>query len=121
MVHAATTDGHGMPWKQEMIRLREAGAPLAPPDSEVSLYDWSGLRVTKAHFEAALEDVLVGNPSATIQQVIKYFIRYHGGEATVPEFIRKYPWVHVVFTQCKRDHQERAARRARLVALRNGT
>jgi hypothetical protein len=39
-----------MKWKAEMIRLREAGAPLVGPDSRVSLDDWDGVRVKALDF-----------------------------------------------------------------------
>ena len=50
MAHAATSGVHGMKWKAEMIRLREAGAPLVGPDSRVSLDDWDGVRVKALDF-----------------------------------------------------------------------
>jgi hypothetical protein len=42
MAHAAAGAGHGMPWRREMIRLREAGAPLSGPDRSVQLDDCDG-------------------------------------------------------------------------------
>ena len=34
MAHAATNDYHGALWQQEMVRLRDLGAPVAPADLE---------------------------------------------------------------------------------------
>lgn len=39
MAHAVTTTTHGVRWKREMIRLRQASAPLLPPDSNIQLGD----------------------------------------------------------------------------------
>jgi hypothetical protein len=52
MAHAATTCYHGMPWKREMIRLREAGAPLVSADLSVELTDWDGAEVSMGEREA---------------------------------------------------------------------
>jgi hypothetical protein len=45
MAHAATTDHHGLEWRKEMIRLREAGAPLQGDDLNVNLHDWDETRI----------------------------------------------------------------------------
>ena len=116
MAHAVTPDGHGMPWKREMIRLRSFGAPLTGPDSEIGLNDWNGMRVTKAHFETVLGDILIDFPQVTLSQAMRGFIRREGGPATVAEFKRKYPWVAAVFRRTKGEHDQHVSRRAAILA-----
>lgn len=89
IAHAATTGPHGMTWKKEMIRLREAGAPLCPPDSEVSLDDWSGEYVSQKHFRSVVQDVLIGAPDITLSQTITYLIHNEGGPRTVAAFLKE--------------------------------
>jgi hypothetical protein len=47
----------------EMIRLREAGAPLIGPNADVSMEDWDGLRVTQRHFSQVASDALIDMPA----------------------------------------------------------
>jgi len=114
MAHAATTGNHGMPWKREMIRLRQAGAPLAEPDNRVRLDDWSGDRVSKRHFRAAMEDAVSGLPKIGLTQAVRYFISNEGGPSTVSTFLKRYPWVRGVFRQVKREYAEYGMRRLKL-------
>jgi hypothetical protein len=110
MAHAATNGGHGMPWKREMIRLREAGAPLDGPDATVSLDDWDGLRVSRSHFRAVAQDVLGDCPECTLSQVIRHFIWSHGGPETISLFLKRYPWARDVYHCLKRERKEFAAK-----------
>jgi hypothetical protein len=97
MAHAATNGGHGMQWKKEMIRLREAGAPLVLPDLNVSLADWDGTRVRRKHFRNVLQDALIDGADFTLSEAIRWFLRNVGGAKNITEFRGKYPWVRKVF------------------------
>jgi hypothetical protein len=112
MAHAATTDGHGMRWKAEMIRLREAGTPLLGPDSRIALDDWSGEHVSQSDFQGVIGDALIDDPSIKLSEAVRWFIRSRGGEFTVSAFLRKYPWVRQAFSELKRESHERAKRRS---------
>jgi hypothetical protein len=103
MAHAAATGNHGLPWKREMIRLREAGAPLVEPDSTVLLEAWSGSRVSKRQFRASVSDALAYSLDLTLPQVIRHFISTEGGPSTVSEFLKRYPWAREVFRQATRE------------------
>jgi hypothetical protein len=120
MAHAATNGGHGMPWEREMIRLREAGAPLVSPDLDVDLGDWYGHRVSRTRFRGETEDMLVAcELNATelvLNDAVKNFIRNVGGAETVAEFRRKYPWAGAVFNDVRKDHLEYQDQRAKLSA-----
>lgn len=111
MAHAATTGKHGMPWKREMIRLRQAGAPLCEPDDQVRLKDWSGNRVSKQHFRAVMQDAVSGLPKIGLTQAIRYFISNEGGPSTASAFLKRYPWAREALHQVKREHAEYEARR----------
>jgi hypothetical protein len=115
MVHAATTGHHGIPWKREMIRLREAGAPLAEPENKVRLDDWSGLRVSKQQFRSTVQDALIDTPDIGLSQAVRYFISNEGGPTTIREFLERYPWARKVFRQVKREHAENEARTRRFL------
>jgi len=110
MTHAATNGDHGMPWKREMIRLREAGAPLDGPDATVSLDDWDGVRVSQAHFRGAVQDVLGDCPECTLSQAIRHFISTYGGPETISLFLKRYPWARDVYRRLKRERTEYAAK-----------
>jgi SprT-like family len=112
MAHAATRNNHGMKWKAEMIRLREAGAPLVCPDSTIALDDWSGEHVPKSDFQAVIGDALIDDPAINLSKAVRRFIRSRGGEFTVSAFLRKYPWVRRAFSELKRESRERAKRRS---------
>ena len=118
MAHARTTDHHGMPWKREMIRLREAGAPLMEPDMGISLDDWDGIRVTKQIFQRRVEDIQCAPSSLnlTLSNVIEDFIRNYGGARTVAEFKRKCPWAGAVFRDAKKEFAEYLKLQAELKA-----
>jgi hypothetical protein len=79
MAHAATNDGHGMAWKREMIRLREAGAPLVSCDLNVDLTDWDGKRVSRQHFRGAIQDALIDAPNITLSVAVRWFVSSYGG------------------------------------------
>jgi len=111
MAHAATTGNHGMPWKREMIRLRQAGAPLSEPDNRVRLEDWSGDRVSKQHFRAAMQDAVIGLPKIGLTQAIRYFISNEGGASTASAFLKRYPWAREALRQVKREYAEYEARK----------
>jgi hypothetical protein len=116
MAHAATTGHHGMPWKREMIRLRNAGAPLMSPDSDVDLDDWDGSNVNRTHFRGVVQDVLVGAPDITLSEVIRHFIRNEGGPPTIKAFLKKFPWAARVFKLEKTARAEYDKRRNALLA-----
>lgn len=92
MVHAATSDHHGVPWKKEMIRLREAGAPLVSPDLNVDLNDWDGTRVSQKQFRTLVQHALIDGTDMTLSAAIRWFISSVGGPKTIKEFRKKYPW-----------------------------
>ena len=104
MVHAATGDGHGRRWKREMIRLREAGAPLAAADKTVSLDDWDGTRVSQRMFRSHVEDELCAHPDQTLAYAVRDFICNVGGAETVSEFLKKYPWASAVFKAMQKEY-----------------
>lgn len=106
MAHAATTSGHGMTWKREMIRLREEGAPLVSPDLDVDTADWDGSRVSRTHFRRVIEDMLQDIPGITLSAAVRGFIREEGGPPTISGFLKKYPWVPKVFLAEKRSLSE---------------
>lgn len=123
MAHAATSVAHGMKWKAEMIRLREAGAPLTQPNSRVALDDWDGVRVKRTEFESAVSEALGDDDQfLTLPEVIRWFITSYGGSSTVAEFLRKYPWARRVFAQVKREattyRERKRAFRAALAAAK---
>ena len=108
MIHARTTDRHGAAWKREMIRLREAGAPLPPADADFSPDEWHEVRVTKEMFERRVDNILCAPSSLklTLSDVIEDFIRGYGGARTVAEFKRKHPWAGAVFREAKQEFAE---------------
>lgn len=118
MAHAATSGRHGMSWKKEMIRLREAGAPLTQADLNVSLSDWDGVRVTKAHFRSFLEDLLSDIPGVTLSKAIWLFITNEGGPDSIAAFRRTYLWAAPQFKAAKAAFRRdaRLQRRAHHVA-----
>ena len=109
MAHAATSGiPHGMPWKKEMIRLREAGAPLTGSDKSTRLDDWDGRTVTRRHFRAAVHDLLleVDVPTVTLHGAVRYFLYNEGGRETVASFLRRNPWARAVFRVAKKQRAE---------------
>jgi SprT-like family len=117
MAHAATKDNHGMAWKREMIRLREAAAPLVGVDLGVRLDDWDGLRVNKMHFQSIAEDILAETSDAgltgiRVRHAIRWYIHSYGGAESVAAFLRKCPWAPRVFAAAKKN-------RRREIELRN--
>ncbi|MGA3316613.1 MAG: SprT-like domain-containing protein [Candidatus Korobacteraceae bacterium] len=109
MAHAAASGiPHGMPWKKEMIRLREAGAPLATLDKFVKLDDWDGRTVTRRHFRAAIDDLLldVDVSKVTLHGAVRYFLYNEGGRETVTSFLRRNPWVRAVIRTAKKQRAE---------------
>ena len=110
MAHAATSGNHGMPWKREMIRLREAGAPLVSTELNVELAVWDGTRVTRAHFRQVVQDALIDEPNISLSAAIRHFICTEGGPSTIQEFLRKFPWASTVFKAEKVAHAENASR-----------
>jgi SprT-like family len=121
MAHAATSGHHGMPWKREMIRLREAGAPLVSSDLNVDLADWDGKRVSRQRFRGVIQDALMDAPNITSSVAVRWFVSSYGGAGSVAEFLRKYPWAGTVFKQEKKssaEELERAAEFARQRAAR---
>ena len=104
MVHAATNEKHGMPWKREMIRLREAGAPLCATNCEVALDDRTRQCISKDHFRGEIEDILLDAPEITLHRAIRHFIYWEGGpETTIRGFLRRYPWAPKIFQAAKKE------------------
>lgn len=118
MAHAATNDGHGDRWKEEMIRLREAGAPLSSAERKICSTTWDGKKVTRDHFRLVVQEVIADYPAITLSKALRHFSDIEGGPDTIKAFLKKYPWVRAVFKEEKRkliEEQERAAElRARL-------
>jgi hypothetical protein len=110
MAHAATSGHHGMPWKREMIRLRDAGAPLVSADLRVELTDWDGQQVSRTHFRRVVQGILVDTPNVTLHDAITHFIRTEGGPTTIKKFRRKFSWAATVFQAEKVAHAENASR-----------
>jgi SprT-like family len=117
MAHAKTGAAHGMMWKKEMIRLREAGAPLRHHDSKITIDDWDGTRVSRTHFRAVAQDQLIDSPDWTLSQAVKWFIRNEGGGSTIAGFLKRYPWVRAEFSRLKRARAEEERRIAELRAI----
>jgi SprT-like family len=115
MAHAATGGGHGSTWKREMIRLREAGAPLVDPDLAVDLTDWDGTRVSRKHFRGVIEDMLIDVPDINLSGAIRGFIREEGGPTTISGFLRKYPWAPRVLKDERRAQDEDQKRTSNLL------
>jgi len=103
MAHAATWGYHNMPWKKEMIRLREAGAPLSGSDRIVSLNDRNGRAISKKLFRGVMEDPLLDVPTVNLNQAIKWFIHEQGAppEHTIKGFLKRYPWARQIFRTAK--------------------
>ena len=106
----ATNGHHGMPWKREMIRLQEAGAPFATADLNVSLTDWSGESLSRKRFRSGMQDVLIDLPDSTLYVAVRRFISSYGGARSVAELLRKYPWAEAVFKDEKRASAEERKR-----------
>ena len=106
MAHAVTSGHHGNSWKNEMIRLREARAPLIGPDANVRMEDWDGMRVTQRHFSVVVNDALIDMPTLTLSQAIKSFISTQGGPTTIHKFRQKYPWTADLFRRLRKQHNE---------------
>jgi hypothetical protein len=117
MAHAATPrdHNHGKKWTAEMIRLREAGAPLTGSDLNITMESSEDGRISRRKFRDFVDDVLTQCPNVTLKQVIRHHIRWKGGYPTVAEWLRKLPWSRQVFRQCKKDHTERIRARHRLL------
>jgi hypothetical protein len=111
MAHAATSEHHGTRWKKEMIRLREAGAPLVAADMDVSMDDWDGKRISRAHFRRVVRDALTDVPEITLRDAVRRFIYWEGGAKTASEFIKKCPWAGSLFKHEKQMHIEYLRRR----------
>jgi hypothetical protein len=93
MAHAATNGHHGMPWRKEMIRLRDAGAPLFGPDLTIDLDDWSSEYVSKRGFRSVVQDALAdAGPDVTVSNLIRHFITTEGGAPTISAFLKRNPW-----------------------------
>lgn len=118
MAHAATNDGHGDNWKNEMIRLREAGAPVASAEKNICSKTWDGKKVTRGHFRLVVQEVIADSPAITLPEALRHFSSIEGGPDTIAGFLRKYPWVRAVFRDEKKkffEEQKRIAEwRARL-------
>jgi len=106
MAHAATNDGHGGHWKKEMIRLREAGAPVASAERSICSETRDGKKVTRAHFQLVVQDVLADSPAITLSEALRHFSSIEGGPDTITHFLRKYPWVRAVFRDEKKKFIE---------------
>jgi hypothetical protein len=115
MAHAATNDSHGMRWKNEMVRLREAGAPLASSDLE-RLSDPAS-PVTREGFSAECSHVLGAQPDATLSQVVRWFISNSGSPTTtINGFKHRYPWCGGVFRNAKAKDRQRREWKAQMKA-----
>jgi hypothetical protein len=109
MAHAVTSDGHGPKWAREMVRLREAGAPLTAFDRAIHLENWEIRRVTRRVFRAHVADILCDDSvKLNLSIAIRDFILNYGsgGARTVAEFKKKFPWAGAVFKEVKRESAE---------------
>jgi hypothetical protein len=88
MAHAATNIGHGDLWKKEMIRLRDAGAPVAPFERGIDAGRWDGTHVSGKHFRSVVEDVLADYPRIALSETLRHFIETEGGPLTIAGFLR---------------------------------
>jgi hypothetical protein len=116
MAHAATSGHHSMPWKKEMIRLRQAGAPLDSGDLNIDLDDWDGIRVSRTRFRRFVQDVLINAPDITHSDVIRHFIHREGGAPTITAFLNKCPWAGTIFNHEKRAYGQYQKQKAELLA-----
>ena len=116
MAHAATNDGHGKKWMNEMIRLREAGAPVASAEKNICSKTWDGKKVTRGHFRLVVQDVLADSSAITLSETLRHSSSIEGGPDTIARFLRKYPWVRAVFRDEKSKFIEEQKRVAELRA-----
>ncbi len=107
MTHAATpkpnlrnNHAHGKRWRREMIRLKEAGAPLLAKDMVIGL-DWPyyALNVTPEQFRDYV--ILMWPP--TFHEAVKCFLweglLLVGPAPSVRVFLRMYPWAETVYRE----------------------
>jgi hypothetical protein len=99
MAHAATTGQHDLRWAREMIRLREAGAPLAEDDLTISLDDYRPRPLTKEMFRRCVEAAFARGSIQTLSDAIRYF----GDTPTIAEFRKKHRWADAVFRRAKKE------------------
>jgi SprT-like family len=117
MAHAATNGHHGKVWKREMIRLREAGAPLAGFDRIIRLEQEMEQRITKKRFRLATRDLLMEAPDAPLSDAIRSFFSTEGGPKTIAAFLRKYQWARAVFNEEKKEGAEEEKRKIAFFAI----
>jgi hypothetical protein len=131
MAHAAVPliGDHAMSWRSEMIRLREAGAPLAGSDLDILLDDpWGDLdrEYFRRWVDYTLLELFAEHPRLTLKvklsAAIKHFVREEGGVSTPAEFQRKYSWARTIFETAKRrlvrDAKDYADARAEVAKTR---
>jgi hypothetical protein len=99
MAHAATTEDHDLRWRREMIRLREAGAPLTEEDLTISLDAYRPRPLTKAMFRRCVEAAFRRGSIQTWSDAVRYF----GDTATVAGFRKKHRWADAVFRRAKKE------------------
>ena len=97
MAHASTNDHHGRRWREEMVRLHDLGAPVAPADLEEPVVR----RLTRGFVEATASDALGDQPTLTFQQFATWFAYQYTGYSKA-RLLRTYPWIRSVFAQAKR-------------------
>lgn len=106
MAHAATPEpnlrnnhAHGKRWRREMIRLREAGAPLLAKDMVIGL-DWPyyEFSVTPEQFR----DYVINTWPSTLHEAVQCYLFEWVMVRPVPSvriFLRMYPWAETVFRE----------------------
>jgi hypothetical protein len=112
MAHAATNNEHAKRFQDEMRRLRAAEAPLAQSDRQESE---GPTRLTRTLIRDVLEkEVFSSGQTPTLWQFVKWFHREYRHAASASALLRRHPWVRKLYSEAKREHQERARRRSRL-------
>jgi hypothetical protein len=109
MAHAATNDYHGRKWRQEMERLKAAGAPVSAHDLEDDLI---GAHLTKRLIRDIAADAVIEHSKPTISEFARSFVYNYGHARSGAELLRKYPWIRKVVSESRRDCTEGRARLA---------
>jgi hypothetical protein len=94
-----------------------SGAPLCHPESKISLDDWDGKRVRRAHFRSIAQELLADSPKSTFSEVVRWFIRNEGGPNTIARFLERFPWARSGFGHIKQKHADDQRRKDELVAM----
>lgn len=125
IAHAVAQGGHGTVWQARMERAAMTAQEMGRTElasllrKEIAGYNDPVAGVTAAGVYNEIADAVVGNPEVTYWQVIDCVRRDYGYSRK--EFLRCFRRARAVFDQEKRDEEERAIARARLLAAWRST